>query len=254
MITKIPFRKIIKVTSFVIMLLQIIYLSIDYFSYPINIKIDINYDKQQTLPSITLCTSRYEFISELQVREHYPDIHSKILTLYLKYENCKLGNNKCGENSYKHLRFGILTDLESIMREIRNRNQINTTLEQLFDRTLHLNEYIDCEVQYKNGRVIDCSQIGDLVEFFDGSNLFGKCFSYLNEKQENEKNQTQEFFITQNDFIKFNINNDIITNIVSYNRGEIPILYLGIHSPTTSFPSGNYLELYISSKYQPSTG
>jgi hypothetical protein len=250
--TKILFRKIIKAISFVIMLLQIISLSIDYFSYPINIKIEINYDKQQTLPSITLCTPRYVFISKPQLREHYPDIHSKILTLDPKYENCKLGNNKCGQNFHKYLRFGVITDLESIIREIRNKNKINTTLEQLFDRTLHLNEYIDCEVHFKNGRVINCSQINDLVEFFDGSNWLGKCFTYLNEKQQNEKNETQEFFITKNDFIAFNIKNDIITNIVGSNRGEEIIdLFLGIHSPTTFNPSGNYINFAISSHYNP---
>ncbi len=56
MIIKIPFHKIIKAICFVIKVLQIIDLSIDYFSYPFSIKVDMNYDKQQTLPSITLCT------------------------------------------------------------------------------------------------------------------------------------------------------------------------------------------------------
>ena len=61
MIMKIPFRKIIKAICFVIMLYQIIDISIDYFSYPFRIKVDMNYDKQQTLPSITLCTPRNTF-------------------------------------------------------------------------------------------------------------------------------------------------------------------------------------------------
>ncbi len=50
-------RIIIKAICFA-MLLQIIYLSMDYFSYPISIKVDINDDKQQTLLSITLCTEK----------------------------------------------------------------------------------------------------------------------------------------------------------------------------------------------------
>jgi hypothetical protein len=50
MLILIKIRKIVKAICFVIMLLQIIYQSIDYFSYPINIKVDINDDTQRTFP------------------------------------------------------------------------------------------------------------------------------------------------------------------------------------------------------------
>src|SRR5579871_3768113 len=90
MITKIPFRKIIKAICFVIMLLQIIYVSIDYFSYPFNIKIDMNYDKQQTLPSITLCTPRNTFFSKTQIKDNYLDIYVKILKLERDYDFCSV--------------------------------------------------------------------------------------------------------------------------------------------------------------------
>src|SRR5208282_5694183 len=107
MITKIRFRKIIKAICFAIMLLQIIDLSIDYFSYPFSIKIDINHDKQQTLPSITLCTSRNTFLSETQIKDNYPDIYVKILKLERDYDFCSVKGiikqneenaNKCREN------------------------------------------------------------------------------------------------------------------------------------------------------------
>src|SRR5579862_850768 len=90
MITKIQFRKIIKAICFLIMLLQIIYVSIDYFSYPFSIKIDINYDKQQTLPSITLCTPRNIFFSKTQIKDNYPDIYVKILKLERDYNFCSI--------------------------------------------------------------------------------------------------------------------------------------------------------------------
>src|SRR5579871_3807374 len=90
MITKIPFRKIIKAICFVIMLLQIIELSIDYFSYPFSIKIDIKYDKQQTLPSITLCTPGNTFFSKTQIKDNYPDIYMKILKLERDYGICSV--------------------------------------------------------------------------------------------------------------------------------------------------------------------
>ncbi len=60
-------------------------------------------------------------------------------------------------------------DLNSILEEIRFRNRINTSLEQLFERTLHLNEWIDCKVYYKDGSVINCLEIDRLVEVFDVS-------------------------------------------------------------------------------------
>jgi len=86
MIAIIKFRKIIKAICFVIMLLQIIRLSIHYFSYPFSIKVNINYDKQQTLPSITLCTSRNSFFSKTQIKDLYPDIYLKILALERDYD------------------------------------------------------------------------------------------------------------------------------------------------------------------------
>jgi hypothetical protein len=90
MTIKIPFRKIIKAICFVIMLLQIIELSTDYFSYPFSIKIDINYDKQQTLPSISLCTPRNTFFSKAQIKDNYPDIYVKILKLERDYDFCSV--------------------------------------------------------------------------------------------------------------------------------------------------------------------
>jgi hypothetical protein len=145
------------------MLLQILCVSIDYFSYPFSIKIDINYDKKQTLPLITLCTPRNTFFSNTQIKDNYPDIYVKILKLERDYDFCSAKNiikqimvkgiiyqhlenfEKCRKNLKK-----FKEDLNSVLEEIRHRNRINTSLEQLFERTLHLNEWIDCKVYYKN--------------------------------------------------------------------------------------------------------
>jgi len=118
------------------MLSQIIDLSINYFSYPFSIKIDMNYDKQQTLPSITLCTPRNTFFSKTQIKDNYPDIYVKILKLERDYDFCSVkdikqylvkqheGNaNKCRENFMK-----FKEDLNSVLEEIRYRNRINTSL------------------------------------------------------------------------------------------------------------------------------
>jgi hypothetical protein len=112
MVTKIPFRKIIKGICFIIMLLKIIDLSKDYFSYPFSIKVDINYDKQQTLPSITLCTPRNTFFSKTQIKDNYPVIYVKMLKLKRDYDFCSVIDNinqhkvnenvnKCRENFIK---------------------------------------------------------------------------------------------------------------------------------------------------------
>jgi hypothetical protein len=70
------------------MLSQIIDLSIDYFSYPFSIKIDINYDEKKTLPSITFCTKRDIFFSKTQIKDNYPDIYVKIVKLKRDYDFC----------------------------------------------------------------------------------------------------------------------------------------------------------------------
>jgi hypothetical protein len=93
----------------------------------------------------------------------------------IKQHKLKENVNKCRENLFK-----FKGDLNSVLKEIRYRNKINTSLEQLFERTLHLNEWIDCKVYYKDGRVINCLEIDGLVEIFDGSNFYGKCFVYFN--------------------------------------------------------------------------
>jgi antirestriction protein len=117
------------------MILQIIDLSIDYFSYAFSIKIDMNYDKQQTLPSITLCTPRNTFFSKTQIKDNYPDIYVKILKLERDYDFCSVkdtivneNRHKCSENLIK-----FNENLNSILEEIRYRNRINTSVEQLFE-------------------------------------------------------------------------------------------------------------------------
>jgi hypothetical protein len=194
----------------------------DYFSYPFSIKIDINYDKQQTLPSITLCTPRNTFFSKTQIKNNYPDIYVKILKLERNYDFCSVKDIieqhiikeenvvKCRKNFIK-----FKEDLNSVLEEIRYRNRINTSLEQLFERTLHLNEWINCKVYYKDGRVINCLEIDRLVEIFDGSNYFGKCFVYFN--RDYDRNNFENLSITKEDSIKFKLNLDHINSILNNN-------------------------------------
>ncbi len=92
----------------------------------------------------------------------------------------------CLKNYYKYER-----DLNAILKEIRNRNRINTTLEQLFERTLRLNELIDCEIHYKDGKVINCAQIQSTIEYLNGFNSFGKCFIYFDKRKEHQNNRSQ---------------------------------------------------------------
>jgi hypothetical protein len=228
------------------MLLQIFYLSLDYFSYPFNIKLDINYDKQQSLPSLTLCTSKISFISKTQLRDNYPRIHRKVLKLERHYRHCsgvRIGStpynqsvrDKCLKNYHKYNQ-----DFNSILKDIRNRNRINTTLEQLFDKTLHLNEFIDCKIHFKDGRIFDCLEIYSLFEVFDGLNFFGKCFVYSNENQIYYRNKSKDFSITKDDYIEFKLNNNFIDIMGYYYCNEYYPIYLSVHSPNTSVANVNY--------------
>jgi hypothetical protein len=228
------------------MLLQIIDLSIDYFSYPFSIKVEINYDKQQTLPSITLCTPRNTFFSKTQIKDNYPDIYMKIVKLERDYDFCSTkyryikGNeekfDKCNKNFVKFKK-----DVNSILEEIRDRNRINTTLEKLFERTLHLNEWIDCKVYYKDGRVINCLEIDRLVEIFDGSNLTGKCFVYFN--REYDRNNFENFSITKEDSIKFKLNLDHFNSILNINKFDLTALLISIHSYKTSVAFSDFYDI-----------
>jgi hypothetical protein len=229
------------------MLLQMIYLSIDYFSYPFSIKVDIKYDKQQTLPSITLCTPRNLFFSKTRIKDNYPDIYVKILKLERDYDFCsvfesikqhkiKENVNKCRENF-----FDFKEDLNSILEEIRYRNRINISLEQLFERTLHLNEWIDCKVYYKDGRVINCLEIDRLVEIFDASNFFGKCFVYFN--RDYDKNNFENFSITKEDSIKFKLNVDHFNSILNNNWNDSSALFMAIHSYKNSVIAPDFLDI-----------
>jgi hypothetical protein len=232
------------------MLLQIIYLSIDYFSYPFSIKIDINYDKQQTLPSITLCTPRNTFFSKTQIKDNYSDIYVKILKLERDYDFCSLKDfikqneenvNKCRENFEK-----FEEDLNSVLEEIRYRNRINTSLEQLFEKTLHLNEWIDCKVYYKDGRVINCLKIERLVEIFDGSNFYGKCFVYFNRGY--DRNNFENFSITKEDSIKFKLNLKHFNSILNNNLfDDFPASFIAIHSYKTPVAVPDFLDIKTNS-------
>jgi hypothetical protein len=237
------------------MLLQIFDLSIDYFSYPFSIKLDINYNKQQTLPSITLCTPRNTFFSKTQIKDNYPDIYVKILKLERDYDFCSVKRiikqniikeenvNKCRENFIK-----FKEDLNSVLEEIRYRNKINTSLEQLFERTLHLNEWIDCKVYYKDGRVINCLEIDRLVEIFDASNLKGKCFVYFN--RDYDRNNFENFSITKEDSIKFKLNLDHFNSILNnYLFDEFPELLMAIHSYKFSVTVFDFLPININGTF-----
>jgi hypothetical protein len=237
------------------MLLQIIYVSIDYFSYPFSIRIDINYDKQQTLPSITLCTPRNTFISKTQINDNYPDIYAKVLKLERDYDFCSVKDiikkHKIKEENYNECRQNFVKfkdDLNSVLEEIRYRNRINTSLEQLFARTLHLDEWIDCKVYYKNGRVINCLEIDRLVEIFDASNFYGKCFVYFN--RDYDRNNFENFSFTKEDSIKFKLNVDHFNSILNNNLVDtFPALFMAIHSYKTSVSVPDFLHVYTNSRF-----
>jgi hypothetical protein len=232
----------------------------NYFSYPFSIKVDINYDKQQTLPSITLCTPINTFFSKTQIKDNYPDIYVKILKLERDYDFCSIKDfieqfyvkgiiklneknvDKCHKNFSK-----FKEDLNSVLEEIKFRNRINTSLEQLFERTLHLNEWIDCKVYYKDGRVINCLEIDRLVEIFDGSNFYGKCFVYFN--RDYDRNNFENFSITKEDSIKFKLNLDHFNSILNNNLfDEFPALFMAIHSYKTSVAVSDFPAINTNSK------
>ncbi len=222
------------------MLLQIIYQSLDYFSYPIDIKVDVNYDIQKTFPSISLCTKRTSIMTKTQIREYYPHIYLKLLTLESKHD-CDIFSEKYA-NDYNICYRKYERDLNEILKDIRNQNK-NTTLEQLFEKTLHLNQLIDCQIHYKNGKVINCSQNENTIEYFDGFNFFGKCFIYFDEREKHENNRSENILNSDNAIVfkmdKTNLRQILGNNYMSYMEiCDLP-MYFGAHS------RNNFLSNYI---------
>jgi hypothetical protein len=105
-----------------------------------------------------------------------------------------------------------------------------------------LNEWIDCKVYYNDGRVINCLQIDRLVEIFDGSNYYGKCFSYFN--RDYDRNNFENFSITKEDSIKFKLNLDHFNSILNNNFVEVfPALFMAIHSYKTTVAVPDVFEI-----------
>ena len=105
---------------------------------------------------------------------------------------------------------------------------------------MHLNEWIDCKVYYNDGRVINCLQIDRLVEMFDASNVYGKCFVYFN--RDYDRNNFENFSITKEDSIRFKLNLDYFDSILKNNLvDKFRALFMAIHSYKTSIAVPDFL-------------
>ncbi len=101
------------------------------------------------------------------------------------------------------------------------------------------------KVYYKDGRVINCLQIDRLVEIFDASNLFGKCFMYFN--RDYDRNNFKNFSITKEDSIKFKLNLEPFNNILNNNMDELlTALFIAIHSYKSSVAVPDYYDINTS--------
>jgi hypothetical protein len=191
-----------------------------------------------------LCAQKEIHFYLRQIKDNYPDIYVKIVKLERDYDYCSekvikqlkvngIIKQNVEENVGKCLEnYKVEEGLNFVREEIRDRNRINTSLEQLFERTLHLNEWIDCKVYYKDGRVINCLEIDRLVEIFDGSNLFGKCFVYFN--RDYDRNNFENFSITKEDSIELKLNLDYFKSTLNSNLFGLSELFMAIHSYKTS--------------------
>ncbi len=93
------FRLSIKISCFVILILQLINVSIDYFSYPFGIKVDINYDSTHSLPAITLCTQKKVIWNKTLIENIKPGVVSKYLEVIHKYINYSEFREKVPRNT-----------------------------------------------------------------------------------------------------------------------------------------------------------
>jgi hypothetical protein len=243
------FRLSIKISCFVILILQLINVSIDYFSYPFGIKVDISYDETHSLPAITLCTQK-DFICN---KSHIENIksgvvrkYSEIIQKYIHY--LQVGEKVLYESTrelkahftHKHNNLN-----QFIFNELYGKYEHNLVLNQLSNTTLKLEEFIECKLKFEipkfnNYTEVNCLSKSRTIQIFEKNNVFGKCFTYFHENEfyENQK----EIKISRNDFIEFKLSEKLIDEVI-HKVGDYYVLYISIHSNKTGTGVSNFHNL-----------
>jgi len=262
-----------KLLCFFILIVQIIYVSNDYFSYPFGIKVYIDYGDKISLPSITLCTER-DFIwskrkldhlksgFETEIIQHFDPQKHCIKALYL---GLKLNNSE--EKQCEKINFEKKSNL--IFNKIINSNDPNISLKNIFANTLSADQFIDCRINYKvlkdKYREIDCRAKSRVIEMFEKTNRFGKCFVFFNRKQL-INDSIEKIDLSRNDYIELKIYRHNVYEIksnISYSEKiydnrkwsnyGMNSIYSSIHSSNSSTTISNFngMQFIKSNKMDP---
>jgi hypothetical protein len=234
----------IDIICLTVMLIQIVYVTEDYFKYPFDIKLNVLNDQKTTIPSISLCTSREFMWTKTFVEQNYPEIYNNILLLKSEYESCNLfrNNNHIEYNNKvfdkRCVEYFLKTQKLSseINRKFFVSNDFNPRI--IFEIS-ESNFTIDCKVKTKNSfdeksEEIECKSINKIFEFIDRSRGFGRCWVYFNQLGRKLSNDSKPFCMKKSDSIELELNkkyyNEIIGALNIYNRNHI---YISIHSPNS---------------------
>jgi hypothetical protein len=117
---------------------------------------------------------------EKQIIQHFdPQKHcTKALYLVLKLNNSQ-------EKQCEQINFEKKSNF--IFNKIINSNDPNISLKNIFANTLSADQFIKCKINYKvlnkdKYKEMDCRAKGRVIEMFEKTNRFGKCFVFSTEK------------------------------------------------------------------------
>jgi hypothetical protein len=183
---------IVKLICLLILFYQIILLSIDYLSFPYNVKLDI-VDNENHLPAITLCVK--SLFNKRKVISHF--------NLSVKYDLFKQKNNRKED----------FEELENNFYSQYFQRLMNNFTEEKINLTLTAKEFIKCSAKlhdsqsFKEITVSDCGEKTQIMESLYrekriGDKNSGKCFTYFS-----DINFKRESIVFQsNDFVRFELN------------------------------------------------
>jgi len=231
------------------LIVQIIYLSIDYFSYPFGIKVYIDYGEKISLPSITLCTERDFIWSEKKLEDLNSGLRRDIIKHFDPDKQCKLAfyyRLKLNNSEEQREKVNIEKNSNFLYNKIINSNDPNISLKNIFANTLSVDDLTECRINYKffkdQYREIDCLSKSRVIEIFKKENRFGKCFAFFNRK-EIVSELSEKIDLSRDGYIQFQIYKNAYKIKSSIENYESQSIYLSVHSSNSSTTISNFNQM-----------
>lgn len=175
---------LVKIICFLMLFYQFILLTIDYLSFPYNVKLEIT-NEQNYLPAITICSNKFliedKIISYFNLTEEYENFQKKYKKTVGVIEFRKLLYRKY---------LDIIYDEFSV-----DKLELTISAKELINCSANLRKLND----FNQKMVSNCEDKTQVIESIYGEEL-GKCFTYFA-----DNSREREIVFNNNDFIQFEI-------------------------------------------------